>query len=208
MCASKQESGDLRMGPLDSAGATGPMPSDPALFQRPSLYHAAPNDGGLPGQPCFSLSELWAVLRRSGQHSQLMGNPGSCCCWHRAQPAKPLLVRGGRVQGQSDPRAPPCISAARLRRPFDSAAELLDRFGSLGAVMAADPDKLAQVLKEDRVSVILLKAVHASVKAIVREPLEDRPVISSASALMDYLSVPMRRLSQPRGSLLSTARTA
>jgi DNA repair protein RadC len=30
------------------------------------------------------------------------------------------------------------------------------------------------------------------VKAIIREPLEDRPVISSASALMDYLSIAMR----------------
>jgi DNA repair protein RadC len=39
---------------------------------------------------------------------------------------------------------------------------------------------------------VLLKAVRAAVKAIVREPLEDRPVIGSASALMDYLSVTMR----------------
>jgi DNA repair protein RadC len=58
--------------------------------------------------------------------------------------------------------------------------------------MAAEPAKLAQVLKGDGASVILLKAVRASVKAIVREPLEDRPVISSASALMDYLSLTMR----------------
>jgi DNA repair protein RadC len=72
------------------------------------------------------------------------------------------------------------------------AAQLLDRFGSLGGVMAAEPAKLAQVLEGDSVSVILLKAVRASVKAILREPLEDRPVMRSASALMDYLSVTMR----------------
>lgn len=72
------------------------------------------------------------------------------------------------------------------------AVQLLDRFGSLSAVVAAEPAKLAQILKDDGVSVILLKAVRASVKAIVREPLEDRPVISSISALMDYLSVTMR----------------
>ena len=58
--------------------------------------------------------------------------------------------------------------------------------------MAADPAKLAQVLGDDGVSVTLLKAIRAAVKAIVREPLEDRPVISSASTLMDYLSVTMR----------------
>jgi DNA repair protein RadC len=58
--------------------------------------------------------------------------------------------------------------------------------------MAADPAKLGQVLGSDSVSLTLLKAVRAVVKSIVREPLEDRPVISSASALMDYLSATMR----------------
>lgn len=72
------------------------------------------------------------------------------------------------------------------------ATQLLDRFGSLGAVMTADPAKLSEVLRSDVLSVTLLKAVRVAVKAVVREPLEDRPVISSASALMDYLSVTMR----------------
>ncbi|MGH6945086.1 MAG: RadC family protein, partial [Geminicoccaceae bacterium] len=72
------------------------------------------------------------------------------------------------------------------------AAQLLDRFGSLGAVVTADPGRLSEVLDSDPLSVMLLKAVRAAVKTIVREPLEDRPVISSASALMDYLSVTMR----------------
>lgn len=72
------------------------------------------------------------------------------------------------------------------------ATQLLNRFGSLGAVVTAAPDKLTEVLENDSVSVMLLKVVRAAVKAIVREPLEDRPVIGSASALMDYLSVAMR----------------
>jgi DNA repair protein RadC len=70
--------------------------------------------------------------------------------------------------------------------------QLLDRFGSLGAVVAADPAKLVEVVGSDGISVMLLKVVRAAVKAIVREPLEDRPLISSASALMNYLSVTMR----------------
>ena len=39
--------------------------------------------------------------------------------------------------------------------------------------MAAEPTKLAQVLPDDGVSIVLLKAASASVKAIVREPLQD-----------------------------------
>jgi DNA repair protein RadC len=72
------------------------------------------------------------------------------------------------------------------------AAQLLDRFGSLGAVVTADPVKLTEALGGDGISVTLLKTVRAAVKAIVREPLEDRVVIGSASTLMDYLSVTMR----------------
>ena len=72
------------------------------------------------------------------------------------------------------------------------AGQLLDRFGSLGGVVTADPTRLTEVLHGDGLSVMLLKAVRAAVKAIVREPLEDRPVIGSALALMDYLSVTMR----------------
>jgi DNA repair protein RadC len=73
------------------------------------------------------------------------------------------------------------------------AAQLLDRFGSLGAVITADPSKLGEVLDGgDDLAGVLLNVVRAAVKAIVREPLEDRPVIGSASALMDYLSVTMR----------------
>jgi DNA repair protein RadC len=72
------------------------------------------------------------------------------------------------------------------------AGELVDRFGSLGAVVTADPTRLGEVLRGDDISVALLTTVRAAVKAIVREPLEERPVIGSASALMDYLSVTMR----------------
>jgi DNA repair protein RadC len=72
------------------------------------------------------------------------------------------------------------------------ATQLLDRFGSLGAVVTASPTRLTEVLDGDDLSTMLLKAVRAAVKAIVREPLEDRAVIGSAAALMDYLSVTMR----------------
>jgi DNA repair protein RadC len=77
-------------------------------------------------------------------------------------------------------------------RAVSLAAQLLDRFGAVGAVVAADPVRLSEVLGGDGVSVMLLKTVHAVVRGIVREPLEDRPVIGSASALMRYLSVTMR----------------
>jgi DNA repair protein RadC len=72
------------------------------------------------------------------------------------------------------------------------ARDLIDHFGSLGAVLAAQPNRLATWLEGDQPSVFLLKIVRVAVRMTLREPLEDRPVISSASSLMDYLSVTMR----------------
>jgi DNA repair protein RadC len=72
------------------------------------------------------------------------------------------------------------------------AARVLSQFGSLSGAVAADPARISDVLDGDRASVVLLKAVDAAVRAILREPLEERPVIHSASALMDYLAVTMR----------------
>jgi DNA repair protein RadC len=72
------------------------------------------------------------------------------------------------------------------------AQELLEHFGSLGAILAADPGRLIGFLNGDHASVFLLKVVRLAAKITLREPLEDRPVISSASALMDYLSATMR----------------
>jgi DNA repair protein RadC len=72
------------------------------------------------------------------------------------------------------------------------AQALLEHFGSLGAILAADPARLVGFLNGDHTSVFLLKVVRVAARITLREPLEDRPVISSASALMDYLSATMR----------------
>jgi DNA repair protein RadC len=177
---------------LDSAGAPGPMPSGPRCSSSDfSLGHAAPGDSGLPNQPGFSLGDLWGSAATGRPALAAEGNPRidvpagyqrnlQNLSWSEADVKASEILELLLYFGRSGDKA------------ASIAAELLDRFGSLGAVMAADPAKLTQVLKDDRVSVILLKSVQASVKAIFREPLEDRPVISSASALMDYLSVTMR----------------
>jgi DNA repair protein RadC len=179
--------------PLDGARASSPMPIDNGRSSTDfSLYHTPPSDDGQPSAAGVSVPDLWGSDAAGWPALASEGEPGGgpragyrrylqSLCWSEADVFKAgelleLLLYFGRSGDKAATRA----------------AELLDRFGSLGAVMAAEPAKLAQVLKGDGVSVILLKAVRASVKAIVREPLEDRPVISSASALMDYLSVTMR----------------
>lgn len=69
--------------------------------------------------------------------------------------------------------------------------ELVDHFGRVGEVPAANP-RLIDAIDGDQASFFLLKIAHVAVRTTAREPLEARPVLGSASALMSYLSVIMR----------------
>lgn len=87
------------------------------------------------------------------------------------------------------------------------AKEMLQRFGSLGGVLAADPARYAECLalapltpgadpersqqRDDdlRFTQVLLKAIQALVQRVLKEEIRDRPVIGSWTALLDYLRV-------------------
>lgn len=67
------------------------------------------------------------------------------------------------------------------------AAQLIERFGSLAAVLAARSESLATALPGQEACVPILKAVHGMVTAVLREPVLDRPVLNNWSKLQDYL---------------------
>ena len=70
-----------------------------------------------------------------------------------------------------------------------SARSLLATFGSLGAVLAAKEERLLQACGDSKASVSLLRTAHLFMKAVLREPLEDRPIIRTLPALFDYLKI-------------------
>ncbi len=97
-------------------------------------------------------------------------------------------------------------STVATRSPL--AKELIERFGSLGGVLAAEPARYAEcvelvrpastdperreVLDEDlRFTQVLLKAVQAFLHRVGREAIKDRPVIGSWTTLIDYLHAAM-----------------
>jgi DNA repair protein RadC len=163
-------------------------------------------DGGLDASKLMAVNEGSVPWIAENEPQPLEAMPGPI----RASEGAPgdrviaLMPENGKSRGYlkwlSEPDALNAVEVLELllqyspasNRAVGVAAHLLDRFGSLGGVLAADPARLSEVLGGDGVSVMLLKAVRAAVRAIVREPLEDRPVIGSASALMDYLTVTMR----------------
>jgi DNA repair protein RadC len=85
------------------------------------------------------------------------------------------------------------------------AKEMLARFGGLGGVIAAEPGRFAECValapvtgdlagtRDDdlRFTRILLKAIHALLQRVLKEEIKDRPVISSWTALIDYLRLAM-----------------
>ena len=66
------------------------------------------------------------------------------------------------------------------------AKELLKRFKSLGAVLAASPESLLAVPGMGEASLAVLKAVRAAGLRLARAELGERTVLSSWQALIDY----------------------
>jgi DNA repair protein RadC len=85
-----------------------------------------------------------------------------------------------------------CLAFAPPSRDQSSGDRLLAEFGSLGGVFTASVPALSEILGSDRHKLVLLKTVHATVRRILREPVEERPLIGSWSALIDYLHVTLR----------------
>jgi len=66
------------------------------------------------------------------------------------------------------------------------AKRLLERFGSLGGVLAAPVEQLAEFEEIDKRSLVLLRATREMGARLVREEIVDRPVIGSWQKLLDY----------------------
>lgn len=73
------------------------------------------------------------------------------------------------------------------------AKNLIERFGSYGEVLAATPSELATVSGLGEVAIAAIKTVEASITALTKEEVMDRPVVSSWDALIRYLRAAMAR---------------
>ena len=71
------------------------------------------------------------------------------------------------------------------------AKALLTRFGSLAAVLAADPQELAALSGMGDASTAVLKVVPEAARRMAQTALSDGPVISSGSQLIDYCRIAM-----------------
>ena len=82
------------------------------------------------------------------------------------------------------------------------AKALLKRFGSLSAVLNANPAALTQVDGVGETSAAALKSFAIAARRMARSEVKDRPVLGSWQSLLDYLAIDMAHLNVERVRVL------
>lgn len=82
------------------------------------------------------------------------------------------------------------------------AKALIAHFGSLAAVLNAEPSALQQVKGMGEANAASLKSVALAARRMARGVFEDKPVLGSWQALLDYLAIDMAHLNVERVRVL------
>ena len=69
---------------------------------------------------------------------------------------------------------------------------LLENFGSLSAVFAAEKERLSSLAYMSSKMVGRMKAVQSAIERVLHEPIKENPIIGSWTSLTNYLKVTLR----------------
>ena len=121
---------------------------------------------------------------------------------HRARLRRRLLEGGAEALADYEVLEY-LLFAARARGDTKPVAKaLLARFGSLSAVLNADHRALAEVEGMGEVSAAALKIVALAARRMARSEVQQKPVLGSWQALLDYLAIDMANLTVERVRVL------
>lgn len=112
------------------------------------------------------------------RHRLLTGGPEALADYELLE----YLLFAGNPRGDTKPQA----------------KALIARFGSLAGVLHADPAALQQVEKIGATSAAALKAVAVAANRMARVEAAKGPVLSTSTALLDYLNTDMAELRHER----------
>lgn len=130
------------------------------------------------------------------------GAPDHGGAGHRERLRERLLKGGAEALADYEVLEYLLFAAFRQGDTKPIAKELIKRFGSLSAVLNADPGALAEVKGMGKTSAAALKAVALAARRMTRNEVEDKPVLGSWHALLDYLTVDMAHLTVERVRVL------
>ena len=121
---------------------------------------------------------------------------------HRARLRERLLKGGAEALADYELLEFLLFAAIRQGDTKPLAKNLIAQFGSFAAVLAADPQALKQVKGMGEASVAALHAVSLATRRMARGAVQDKPVLGSWQALLDYLAVDMAHLNHERVRVL------
>jgi len=136
---------------------------------------------------------------RSGEKSTFDGGDVS---GHRARLRKRLMT-GGEDALADHEVIEYLLMVARPRidtKPI--ARSLIQRFGSLAAVLNADPQALALHPNMGETSAAALRIVSLAARRLAKTVVREQPVLSNWQALLDYLHIDMAHLNVERVRVL------
>lgn len=215
--------GGRLIGPLDRSAVT--ILSCETLVDalKGLKQHALPAETSDVEAPGPAYRGFWSKLFSRVTDGAAMGRPypfGSDDASRRGRPVhrepKPTFhgighrsrLRTRLIEGGADALADYEVLEFMLfgaRRKGDTkpiAKALIRRFGSLPAVLNADPTALLQVPGVGPASVGVIKIGAVAAMRMARAQIRDRPILSTWHALIDYLSIDMAHLTRERVRVL------
>lgn len=121
---------------------------------------------------------------------------------HRARLRQRLLDGGAEALADYEVLEFLLFAGMRQGDTKPVAKALLNRFGSLAAVLNADPAALQQTKGVGMTSAAALRSVAVAARRMARSEVLEKPVLSSWQALLDYLQIDMAHLTVERVRVL------
>lgn len=121
---------------------------------------------------------------------------------HRARLRKRLLEGGAEALADHEVIEFLLMGARPRIDTKPIARDLLKRYGSLAGVLNADPQALAAHAQMGEASAAALKIVALAARRLARNQVQEKPVLGSWQALLDYLHIDMAHLTVERVRVL------
>ncbi len=137
------------------------------------------------------------VQEKSPKHAATGSHGG-----HRARLRQRLLSGGAEALADYEVLEYLLFAANPRGDTKPLAKALIERFGSLNAVLNAEPGALTQVSGMGETGAAALKAVALAARRMARGQIAEKPVLGSWQALLDYLTVDMAHMTVERVRVL------
>ena len=121
---------------------------------------------------------------------------------HRARLRERLLTGGADALADYELLEFLLFAGMRQGDTKPLAKTLIAQFGTLSGVLNADPGALMQVKGMGEANAAALRSVALAARRMARGAVENRPVLGSWQALMDYLAIDMGQLTHERVRVL------